>query len=80
MAPLRHFRAVGMRTASRFGRARFLLVTSVARGDRRAEPAPIDMRVSDFHLRKLGEQAGIALLRAALLLAVAFALMDSIRT
>lgn len=38
------------------------------------------MRASDFPFRKLGEQAGITLLRAALLLAVAFALMDSLRT
>jgi hypothetical protein len=35
------------------------------------------MRVPDFQFRKLGEQAGIVLLRAALVLAVVFALANS---
>ena len=35
------------------------------------------MRVPDFQFRKLGEQAGIVLLRAALVLAVVFALVNS---
>jgi len=36
------------------------------------------MHLPDISLRRLGEQAGIVLLRAALVLAVAFALADSI--
>ncbi len=37
------------------------------------------MNLPDLPLRKLGEQAGIVLLRAALVLAVAFALLNSLQ-
>ena len=36
------------------------------------------MRVPEFRFRKLGEQAGIVLLRAALVLALLFALANSL--
>jgi len=36
------------------------------------------MRASDSRFRKLGEQAGIVLLRAALVLALVFALANSL--
>ncbi|TWG94500.1 hypothetical protein L599_000100002160 [Luteimonas sp. J16] len=36
------------------------------------------MRVPDFRFRRLGEQAGILLLRAALVLALVFALANSL--
>jgi hypothetical protein len=37
------------------------------------------MNLSDLPFRKLGEHAGIVLLRAALVLAVAFALVNSLQ-
>lgn len=36
------------------------------------------MRLPDFQIRRLGEQAGIMLLRAALVLALVFALANSL--
>jgi hypothetical protein len=37
------------------------------------------MNLSDLPIRKLGEHAGIVLLRAALVLAVGFALVNSLQ-
>ena len=41
------------------------------------DPTATTMRIPDFQLRKLGENAGMLLLRAALVLALLFALANT---
>ena len=67
------------RCRSQFGQARLLLAIPAPSTAVTARPATAAMNLPDLPLRKLGEQAGIVLLRAALVLAVAFALLNSLQ-
>lgn len=67
------------RRRSQFGQARLLLALSAPSTDLTDLPATAAMNLSDLPFRKLGEHAGIVLLRAALVLAVGFALVNSLQ-
>lgn len=67
------------RRPSQFPQARLLLAVSVPSTEATDRQATAAMNLSDLPFRKLSEQAGIVLLRAALVLAVAFALVNSLQ-
>ena len=76
-AAVRQFRPRNSRCPSQFGQARLLLATLLPSMSVTEQPASAAMNLPHFPFRRLGEQAGLVLLRAALVLAVVFALVHS---